>query len=156
MAITMMRAALSPRLATRAVIVEQGRLLIVNAYPGDQSDLWCAPGGGVERGQSLHDNLAREIHEEMGLTIAVGDPCLVNEFHDPASGFHQVDIYFRARIIDGAPDAAWRDPAGIVNRHRFVTEAELRALRFKPDSLPDVAFGPEGSLLYDPLEVIVR
>ena len=32
-----------PRLAARAVIVEQGRLLLVNAYPGQRSDLWCAP-----------------------------------------------------------------------------------------------------------------
>jgi len=152
----MTRALSSPRLAARAVIVEQGRLLVVNAYPGERSDLWCVPGGGVERGQSLPATLEREIHEETGLTISVGDPCLVNEFHDPASGFHQVDIYFHARITGAMPSADWRDPAGVVNRHRFVTETELRGLRFKPDSLPAVAFGPRGRLLYDPLEVIVR
>lgn len=145
-----------PRLAARAVILREGRLLVVNAYPGRQSDLWCAPGGGVERGASLPDTLQREILEETGLSVAVGAPCLINEFHDPQSGFHQVDIYFHASIIAGRPDPAWRDPAGVVNRHRFVTEAELRVLRFKPDSLPDVAFGRAGALLYDPLEVIVR
>jgi len=156
MAITLTRVSHSPRLAARAVIVEQGRLLVVNAYPGDESDLWCVPGGGVERGQSLPATLEREIREETGLTIRVGDPCLVNEFHDPVSGFHQVDVYFHARITGGATVAGWRDPAGVVNRHRFVTEAELRGLRFKPDSLPIVAFGRRGQLLYDPLEVIVR
>ncbi|PQO23168.1 NUDIX hydrolase [Rhodobacteraceae bacterium WD3A24] len=144
----------SPRLAVRGVILRNDRLLIVNAYPEGRSDLWCAPGGGVERGTSLPENLRREVHEETGLDIAVGAPCLVNEFHDPASGFHQCDIYFRARIVGGALDAAWRDPLGVVNQRRFVTRDELAALRFKPDSLPRVAWG-EG-LLYDPLEPIVR
>lgn len=145
-----------PRLAVRAVIVHQGRLLLVNAFPGQTSDLWCVPGGGVERGTSLPENLMREVQEETGLTIQVGVPCLVNEFHDPASGFHQVDLYFRATLTGAPRIEGWRDPEGVVNRWQWVTEGELRALRFKPDSLPEVAFGPEGVVLYDPLEPIVR
>ena len=146
----------APRLAARAIIVEQGRLLIVNAWPGSQSDLWCAPGGGVERGTSLPDNLAREIFEETGLSITIGAPCMVNEFHDPGGDFHQVDIYFHARVREGRLQPGWADPAGVVNRRRWVSEAELRALRFKPDSLPALAFGPQGAILYDPLEPILR
>lgn len=146
------------RLAVRAILLHEGRLLIVNAWPGRKSDLWCAPGGGVEPGRSLPENLRREVAEETGLRISVGAPCLVNEFHDPGGDFHQCDIYFRAHItgglVNGAPDAGWRDPAGIVDRRRFVTEAELRRLRFKPDTLPDVAWG-EGPC-YDPLEPILR
>lgn len=142
------------RLAVRAVILRAGRMLVVNAWPGQVSDLWCAPGGGVERGASLPDNLVREVHEETGIAIRVGAPCLVNEFHDPDSGFHQVDVYFRASVL-AMPKGAWTDPEGVVNRQLWVTEAELRALRFKPDSLPDVAFG-SGAILYDPLEPIVR
>ncbi len=154
--LTMLRSARNPRLAVRALIRHDDRLLVVNAWPGDQSDLWCAPGGGVEPGTSLPENLAREVYEETGLGIEVGAPCLVNEFHDPTSGFHQVDVYFHALLVTGTLDTAWADPAGVVNRRRFVTEAELRGLRFKPDSLPAIAFGPPGQLLYDPLEQIVR
>ncbi len=145
-----------PRLAVRAVIVRGGRLLIVNAFAGHASDLWCAPGGGVERGASLPDNLIREVFEETGLMVQVAAPCLVNEFHDPATGFHQVDVYFHARVIGRARIDGHNDPEGVVNRHRWVTEAELRGLRFKPDTLPDIAFGGPGGVLYDPLEVIVR
>jgi len=146
----------SPRLAARALILHEDRLLLVNAYPAGRSDLWCAPGGGVERGASLPDNLPRELFEECGLNIAVGEPALVNEFHDPASGFHQVDLFFRCRIISGSLDAAWRDPEGVVTKRRFVSRAEMEtgALRFKPDSLPRAAWG--SGCLYDPLEPIVR
>ena len=45
-------------------------MLLVNAYPGEASDLWCAPGGGAEAGTSLHDNLVREVLEETGLASA--------------------------------------------------------------------------------------
>ena len=144
----------SPRLAVRALILQDDRLLIVNAYPGGVSDLWCAPGGGVEAGSSLPDNLIREVQEETGLRVAVGAPVLVNEFHAPDKGFHQVDVYFHCTIVAGALDAAWRDPEGIVTERRFFSRAEMAAIRFKPDSLPDAAWG--GAMLYDPLELIVR
>ncbi len=146
---------MKPRIAVRGLILHQDRLLLVNAWPGEQSDLWCAPGGGVEIGQSLPDNLIREVHEETGLTIAVGAPALVNEFHDPTRAFHQIDIYFRANIVAGTLDAAWTDPEGVVNKRRFVTRDELAGLRVKPDSLADVAWGT-GGISYDPLEPIVR
>lgn len=146
----------NPRLAVRALILQDDRLLLVNAYPGGRSDLWCAPGGGVDPGTSLPANLIREMHEECGVTVEVGPPALVNEFHDPATGFHQVDIYFRCTMAAGGLDPGWRDPEGVVTRRRFFARSELRAglIRFKPDSLADAPWS-EG-LMYDPLERLVR
>jgi len=142
------------RLAARAVIVEDDRLLLVNAFPGPRSDLWCAPGGGVEAGVSLPDTLRREVREETGLAIAVGAPCLVNEFHEPASGFHQVEVFFRCSVEAGALSDGWRDPEGIVSRRRFVTRDEMAGLRVKPDSLARIAFS--GGTGYDALEHLVE
>lgn len=146
----------SPRVAVRAVILHEARLLLVNAWPGQRSALLCAPGGGVEPGASLPDNLAREVHEETGLHVQVGAPCLVNEFHDPERGFHQVEIFFRCTLA-GAPliDPAWKDPGKVVDRHVWVTREEYGGLKVKPDALERVAFAPGGALSYDPLERIV-
>ncbi|MEO6299047.1 MAG: NUDIX domain-containing protein [Paracoccaceae bacterium] len=146
----------SPRLATRALILHDDRLLLVNAYPGGRSDLWCAPGGGADAGHSLHANLIREVHEETGLTIDVGPPALINEFHDPATGFHQVDIFFHCTVIDGAIDTEWKDPARVVTDRRYFGRADLDAgqVRFKPDSLAQAAWGQ--GLMYDPLERLIR
>lgn len=143
-----------PRLAVRAVIVSEGRLLLVNAWPGGVSDLWCAPGGGVEVGQALPEALAREVKEETGLTVAVGAPCLVNEFHDPARGFHQVEVFFRCTVGCAALPEGWRDPEGVVSARRWFTRGEMAGIRFKPDLLPDAAWGD--GMLYDPLEPILR
>ena len=142
------------RLATRAIIVRNDRLLLVNAFPGGISDLWCAPGGGAEQGASLPDNLIREVFEETGLTVRVGPPCLVNEFHNPDDGFHQVEIFFRCSVESGEISDDWRDPEAIVTSRRFVTREEMTGLRYKPDSLADVAFAR--GMGYDPLERLVR
>ncbi|NNE51614.1 MAG: NUDIX hydrolase [Sulfitobacter sp.] len=146
----------SPRLAVRAIILDGDRLLLVNAYPAGRSPLMCAPGGGVERGASLPDNLRREVYEECGLEIEVGAPCLVNEFHDPLGDFHQVDVYFRCILRSPARiDPNWQDKEAIVSEWRWVSEAELAEVPHKPDSLRAVAFDADGGPSYDPLEPIV-
>ena len=145
----------SPRLAVRALIVKDSRLLLVNAYRDPRADLWCAPGGGVARGSSLHANLIREVHEETGLTISVGALALVNEFHDPAGSFHQVELFFHATITNGTLTDTWRDPEGVVTHRRFVTREDAAQLRIKPDGLISAAFEPRPAI-YDPLEAILR
>ena len=135
--------------------MRDNKLLVVNAWK-NRSDLWCAPGGGVEKHASLPDNLKREVMEETGLSIAVGDVCLVNEFHDPDGSFHQVDIYFRCQLLDGSLDPNWRDPEGVVTKRRWVTREELAKLRIKPDSLATVVWDKTMGITYDPLEPIQR
>jgi 8-oxo-dGTP diphosphatase len=141
-----------PRLAVRAVIVRDGAVLLVNAYPGDASDLWCAPGGGAERGTSLEANLRREVAEETGLRIRIGRLLALTEFENPETGFHQVELYFRATLADPSAAAALRDPEGVVNRLRWAGTDDLPSLRFKPDCLPRIAFGPDGPIVHEPLE----
>ena len=145
------------RLGVRAIIVHADRLLLVNAYkPGTGPALWCAPGGGVEAHRSLHQNLQREVREETGLDIEVGEVALINEFHDPERPFHQIEIFFRAGLVDDRLDGTWTDPEGIVAKRRFFSERETRDLLLKPSSLPRIAFNPPQSAAYDPLELMLK
>lgn len=145
----------SIRLATRALILRDDKLLIVNAWKG-RDHLWTVPGGGAEPHASLPANLAREVLEETGLTVKVGAPCLINEFNDTKYDFHQVDLYFRCTIVSGEVSEAWRDPEGVVSFRRWVTREELRGLTHRPKSLADVAWGDTQDLTYDALEPILR
>ena len=143
---------MKPRVAVRAVLLHENRLLLVNAWADPRRTLWCAPGGGVEAGQSLPDNLKREVMEETGLTIQVGPPCLVNEFHNPADGFHQVEVFFGATLVSGTLSDDWQDPEQIVHRRRWFTQGDVADLDLKPSSLPHVAWSR--GFGYDPLERI--
>jgi len=142
------------RIAARAVILNNNRLLLVNAYKG-RGDLWCAPGGGAEPHSSLPDNLVREVFEETGLTITVKKPCLINEFHNPNGTFHQVEVFFRCVLSAGTLDPEWEDPEAIVTLRRWVTRAELAAMTVRPKSLAAVAWQEAGAPTYDPLEAIL-
>lgn len=144
-----------PRIAVRAIILHDDKLLLVNAWKG-RTHLWCAPGGGAEVHASLPDNLIREVYEETGLSITVGAPCLVNEFHDPLGDFHQVDIYFRCQTAAASIDGDWRDPEGVVSHRRWVTRDQMAQMQVKPDSLAAVAWEDRGAIIYDPLEPIIR
>ena len=141
------------RIAARAVLVHDGRLLLVNAYEG-RTDLWCAPGGGTEAHVALTETLRREVREEAGLDIAVGAPCLVNEFHDPDRDFHQIEVFFRATPL-GPPPVVWTDPEGVVAHRVWVTPDEAARLQVRPRALLDVAWRPEIAAVYDPLERII-
>ncbi|MEM9100282.1 MAG: NUDIX hydrolase [Pseudomonadota bacterium] len=140
------------RIAARAVIVRDGAVLLVNAFPGT-TELWCAPGGGGVTGEGLTETLMREVEEEIGLQITPGALAGVSEFHNPADGFHQVDIFFHASAVGEMPER-WTDPEGIVVAHRWATEAELARLNHKPDHLAEMAFG-ERQARYIPLSQMV-
>ena len=142
------------RIAARAVLIHDARLLLVNAYPAGTSDLWCAPGGGADMHSGLPENLAREVYEETGLRIDVGAPCLINEFHSAERGFHQVEVFFRCTLREGMLSDNWRDPDGVVTQRRWFSQADMAGIRLKPDSLPDIAFC--GGIAYDPLETFAR
>src|ERR1041384_7980930 len=56
-----------------ALIFHNGKLLITQRRPDDHlPNLWEFPGGKVEPGETFKHCLAREIREELGIEIKVG------------------------------------------------------------------------------------
>ena len=59
---------------TAAILIENGRVLIARRRPGaSQAGMWEFPGGKVRPGESPAQCLKREIQEELGIEIAVGE-----------------------------------------------------------------------------------
>lgn len=141
------------RIAARGLIVREGALLLVNAFRGGSRALWCAPGGGGDPGEGLAETLVREVREETGLDVTAGPLAGVSEFHNPADGFHQVDIFFHASPSGPLPEQ-WSDPEGVVVDRIWADAATLARLDHKPDHLAEMAWGG-GPARYHPLHRMV-
>lgn len=107
---------------------------------------WGLPGGGVERGETLHEAIIREVWEETGLTM---EPLrLVGVYSDPAQHqivrypdgnvIHYVSIVLEGRIVGGEPTLCeetqalrWADasqlPEPFVPNHRLRLQDALAA-----------------------------
>lgn len=72
------------RVAAKAVITHKGKVLIVreaNTYEeGSQFRKYGLPGGRIEADESFFDALAREVKEEVGLSIKPIRPIYVGEW----------------------------------------------------------------------------
>lgn len=61
-------------LVAAGIIVERGRVLLTQRKPGTHlAGLWELPGGKVQPGEDPREALRRELKEELGIDVAVGE-----------------------------------------------------------------------------------
>jgi 8-oxo-dGTP diphosphatase len=89
-----------------AIIVDDaGRLFLARRGPQAKNErgLWEFPGGSVEFGERLADALKREMREEYGIEIEVGELLDVVDHILPDEGQHWVSPTFICTIVSGEP-----------------------------------------------------
>jgi mutator protein MutT len=82
------------------LVFHHGKLLITQRRTGDHlGGLWEFPGGKVEPGETFEHCLARELREELGIEISVGE-----EIEDITHSYPEKTVrlkFFRSRLISG-------------------------------------------------------
>ena len=91
-----------------AVIVDDGRLLVVERAHQPHAGRWAVPGGRVQTGESLVAAVEREVREETGLAVEIGDVAWVGETIGPGDPpeWHFVIVDFWATPVGGELRAA--------------------------------------------------
>ncbi|WP_295013574.1 NUDIX hydrolase [uncultured Microbacterium sp.] len=98
------------RVAAYAVIHDdEGRILLARWTEGRRVS-WTLPGGGLEDGEDPEAAARREVHEETGYKVAVGQllgihsrviPARRRVTPDAAEPLHTLRIVYRARVTGG-------------------------------------------------------
>ncbi|TAM77618.1 NUDIX hydrolase [bacterium] len=77
-------------------LIERGDavLMVANRYPNHTEPLWNLPGGRQEPGELMRETVERELLEETGLRVRVGELVYVSESYDGHT--HFTNFTFRA------------------------------------------------------------
>ena len=102
-----------------AVCVRDGRLLVVRRGRGVGAGRWSLPGGRVEPGETLAAAVRRELREETGLEVEVGELVGIAERISEAAHYVILDFWAVARgtavADDDAAAVAWVDDAELAD-----------------------------------------
>ena len=117
----------APKAAVGAVVIEEGKVLLVKRKYAPKKGKWAIPGGSVNLGETLQTAAEREVMEETGLTIEATDPIYTFDLieRDPEGKilFHFVIVDLSAKYISGIPQ-----PADDVSDARWFTPGEIEGL----------------------------
>ncbi|HAJ28242.1 MAG TPA: NUDIX hydrolase [Syntrophus sp. (in: bacteria)] len=110
-----------PIVGVGAIVIKEGRVLLVKRAAAPSRGLWAIPGGSLELGETLQGGAEREIFEETGIRIRAGAPVYTFDFieYDTKNRlqYHFVIVDMEAEYVTGevqaaddALDARWVSP----------------------------------------------
>lgn len=119
------------RLRVCGICQDQEKILLIKHMGiGPMGYLWAPPGGAVDYGQDLKENLKREFLEETKLEISVERFLGVQEYLSPP--LHAVEVFFMVRPTGGKlalgedPELNSRDQ--ILSEVKYFSMAEIKGM----------------------------
>ena len=89
------------RVSSRAIIIEDNKLLTMFRRKikndGSVKEYYVIPGGGLEEGETLEENVIRELKEEFNVDIEIIKFLGTEEYEDTIAN------YFLCKIVNGTP-----------------------------------------------------
>lgn len=117
------------RVSSRAIIFLGGKVLLIHRVR-DSLEYWVTPGGKVEEGETLEEAVKREVKEEIGIDVDVGEKVLevTNRVYDENNEQHFFLCMHRAgRLGDGTDEKILRpDP----NDFSEIVSVNLEEIQF--------------------------
>jgi 8-oxo-dGTP diphosphatase len=128
----------APVVGVGGVVIHERRALLIKRGSAPLKDQWSIPGGTLELGESIQEGVRRELLEETGIEVQVGELIEVFDriFRDEAGNiqYHFVIVDYLCKKISGeahpasdVTDTAWVREEDLWNYR--LTEAATRVIR---------------------------
>lgn len=120
-----------PMIGVAALILKEGRMLLIKRSQEPSKGMWSIPGGRLELGETVSEAVKREVLEECGVQIEIVrfldviDRILHD--NDGKIHYHFVLIDMLANYISGEPKAQ-----SDAEECRWITPSELTKLDMNP------------------------
>ncbi len=109
-----------PLVVVAGLVVQRGRVLVARRVSGARAGRWEFPGGKVDAGESHEEALRRELVEELGLDVTVGEGlgAVRERYPDRVVELHA----YRCRVTPGSiatpragqhDELRWLDPSAL-------------------------------------------
>jgi 8-oxo-dGTP diphosphatase len=102
----------SPVVGVGVVLIQDNQILLIKRARDPERGKWAVPGGKVRKGESMRDAARREVAEETGLHVEVGDLAWMGEVINDQ--VHLVIVDYFGSVVGGdlqagddAEDARW-------------------------------------------------
>jgi 8-oxo-dGTP diphosphatase len=110
---------------TAGLITEGGRIVVAQRKEGDEWGLfWEFPGGTLEEDEGPHECIKRELREELGIGVEIGD--IQQVVFRQYERFNILLLAYQCRIRVGIPTAIG------CREVRWVGKEELKELQMPP------------------------
>jgi len=93
-----------PRVGVGAVVVHEGKVVLIRRGKEPLRGRWLVPGGTVELGETLEEALVREVREETGLEVRPLELVAVFDRIDRSAGavsYHYVIVDYVCECVGG-------------------------------------------------------
>jgi NADH pyrophosphatase NudC (nudix superfamily) len=133
-----------------ALIVKEGKVLLVRRAQDPGKGNWTNPGGYIEQLEPIEETIVREVFEESGVRTKVKK---IVALRDQPRAIHNIYIAFEMEYVDGEPQ-----PDGVeVDEAGFFTLEEMNTMQVANFTkwLVDIALNGQSGGLQPDLEPIV-
>ncbi|MSQ22088.1 MAG: NUDIX domain-containing protein [Dehalococcoidia bacterium] len=126
------------RVRAAALIVQGDAVLLVQHHqPGGSKVWWVPPGGGRQESKTLRECVLREVFEETGLSVELGDIVYVREFIAPEIQQHNFEFFFLAKSFTGTPTLKNVLAADNIRDVQFIARQGMAKITVYPEVLKD-------------------